>query len=71
MSTTASPDSVAVFDHPNNIRRGYGRIVYAKATTDNQGHYHPEGWVLPGGQRTALRARAEAVADQIHRLSLR
>jgi hypothetical protein len=71
MSTDQSPDSIAVFDHPNNISRGFGRVVYALATTDRSGRYHPEGWVLPGGHRTCVRARAEAVADRIHNLFVR
>lgn len=71
MNPDQSPNSIAVFDHPNNISRGFGRVVYAMATTDHAGRYFPEGWVLPGGQRTCVRARAEAVADRIHNLIVR
>lgn len=58
----------AHFHDPRNISRGYGRVIWATATTDAQGIYHPEGWVLPGGVRTNVRARAEAVADRIHNI---
>lgn len=60
----------AQFSDPRDISRGYGRVLYATATTDAQGIYHPEGWVLPGGVRTGVRARAEAVADRIHDLTI-
>jgi hypothetical protein len=59
----------AQFNDPRNISRGFGRVIYAAATTDAHGVYHPEGWVLPGGVRTTVRARAEAVADRIHDIS--
>ena len=60
----------AVFADPRDITRGYGRVIWATATTDAQGIYHPEGWALPGGARTNVRARAEAAADHIHDLTI-
>lgn len=60
----------AQFHDPRDISRGYGRVIWATATTDARGIYHPEGWVLPGGVRTGVRARAEAVADRIHDLTI-
>jgi hypothetical protein len=56
---------IASFYHPKNITSGFGRIVFAKATTTLAGHYMPEGWVLPGGQRTSDEARAKRCADSI------
>lgn len=56
----------ADFDDPNNINRGLGRIIWAHAATDSRGVYHPEGWVLPGGARTSVHARAAAAAVRIH-----
>lgn len=59
----------AKFNDPRDISRGYGRVIWATATTA-RGIYYPEGWVLPGGIRTNVRARAEAVADRIHARSI-
>lgn len=60
----------AQFNDPRDISRGYGRVIWATATTDARGIYHPEGWVLPGGIRTNVRARAERVADRIHDIAI-
>lgn len=57
----------AVFEDPRNITVGAGRVIYALATTDHAGRYHPEGWVLPGGARTSSKARATRVATNINR----
>lgn len=57
----------AVFEDPRNITVGAGRVIYAQATTDHAGRYHAEGWVLPGGTRTASKARATRVATNINR----
>lgn len=59
-------DSVAPpFDHPACITNGYGRVIYAGETTDARGKHYPEGWVLPGGERTLDFNRANAVAHGI------
>ncbi|MBT2326097.1 hypothetical protein J7E62_27590 [Variovorax paradoxus] len=55
----------ASFDHPNNIRVGLGRVLWAKEATDTSGIHHPEGWVLPGGVRTRDGETAHAVASAI------
>lgn len=57
------------FESPFDITIGKGRIIWADTLeyTSNAGRYAkgtvlPAGWVLPGGERTQDRARAEAVA---------
>lgn len=60
---------VEVFQHPMNIYIGKGRVLWGEATTDMRGTYHPAGWVLPGGRRTAVRSIAELVARNIDKIS--
>lgn len=61
------PDGIAPpFDHPANITNGKGRVIYATETVDAGGVHHPEGWVLPGGERTQDFHRANAVAHGIN-----
>jgi hypothetical protein len=69
--TTMSEErfAIASFDHPKNIRIGNGRILWAKACTCTAGIHHPEGWILPGGERTQDSARAHAAALTIDELS--
>jgi hypothetical protein len=52
------------FTNPLDITIGWGRIIWAEAT-EHKGLVHPAGWVLPGGERTLDRERAEAVARAI------
>jgi hypothetical protein len=52
-------------DHPNNIKIGKGRVIWANATTDTSGIRHAAGWVLPGGARTDSSVVAHAVAMNI------
>jgi hypothetical protein len=59
----------AVFDHPNNITIGTGRILWAKACTDTCGNAHAEGWVLPGGRRTQNEVDARATALKLDQMS--
>lgn len=49
------------FESPFDITIGKGRIIWAEAT-EIKGTVLPAGWVLPGGERTQDRARAEEVA---------
>lgn len=60
------------FDNPLDIVIGKGRIVWGDALeyATKAGHYPQgrvfrEGWVLPGGERTQDRVRAEAAARAI------
>ena len=60
------------FESPFDITIGKGRIIWADTLeyTSNAGRYArgtvlPAGWVLPGGERTQDRARAEEVAIAI------
>ena len=55
-----------IFTHPKNITIGVGRVIWALKTQDATGINHPDGWVLPGGQRTTSREIAEAVARNIN-----
>lgn len=55
-----------VFNHPNNIAIGKGRVLWGPETVDMHGRLHTAGWVLPGGVRTLSRDLAETVARQIH-----
>jgi hypothetical protein len=57
------------FNDPRDITVGRGRIIYARATVDFNGNKHPEGWVLPGGQRTRSREIAETVAHNIDQIT--
>ena len=57
------------FWHPENLSSGKGRILYAKGSTGCDGVWRPEGWCLPGGERTTNRQRAFAVAVEIDRLT--
>ena len=56
-----------VFDHPDNITLGKGRVIWAPSC----GPFIPEGWVLPGGLRTTDIAGASAMAQLIDQLSRR
>lgn len=58
-------DSGRAFDHPKNFSIGAARLIWADATdavhcTDKVAR--PEGWVLPGGERTTDTGRVMAVA---------
>lgn len=46
------PTDRAAFNDTRNFTFGYGRIIWAEATTLNNGDQLPAGWVLPGGRRT-------------------
>lgn len=48
-----------------DIHIGAGHVPFAQSTTTRDNTYHPAGYVLPGGQRTDDRARAELVAANI------
>lgn len=49
---------------------GAGLVPWADAVRDDSGEItYPAGWVLPGGERTIVRERAEAVAHEIDRLT--
>ena len=61
--------SAAEFFHPNNMRFGAARILWAQACTLRNGMALPEGWVLPGGRRTRDAAVAMAAAEYIDRVS--
>lgn len=56
------------FSSPFDITIGKGRIIYAEAL-EHKGAVLPAGWVLPGGERTQDRARAEAVASAIDKMT--
>jgi hypothetical protein len=43
-------------------------VLYAQATTLNDGTYVPEGWVAPGGRRIQDEQEAERVAWEMDRL---
>jgi hypothetical protein len=58
------------FAHPNDIRIGAGRVVYASATR-TRGQDIDEGYVLPGGIRTPDRQQAVYVAAEIDRIACR
>jgi len=45
---------------------GKGRVEYARPAIDMAGKRHPEGWVLPGGERTQSEERARNVAMNIN-----
>lgn len=51
-----------------DVNVGSGRVPWANATTQRDNTYQPAGWVLPGGQRTEVRARAETVASNIDQI---
>ena len=57
------------FTDPRNVTVGKGRVIWAKATMTTGGHRQPEGYVLPGGERTPSRLVAHAMAVEIDRLS--
>lgn len=60
------------FEDPRDISVGVGRIVWARELKYDGFHPKfvgrtlPEGWVLPGGERTKDRAAAEAAAAVIN-----
>ena len=56
------------FDHPKNITWGRARIVYAPAQPTAHGQL-PQGWALPGGQRTTDASRALRIAQAIDAIS--
>lgn len=68
MSTVEERDGSSVFYHPKNIRFGFGRIVYGSRTLSAEGAVVEEGWVLPGGSRTADHEVALQAAQQIDRM---
>lgn len=45
---------------------GYGIVPWSPAVTPYNRPAEPEGWVLPGGERTPDRERAQRVAEAIH-----
>lgn len=47
---------------------GSARVIYAKATSQPGREPQPEGWVLPGGERTQSQVRATEVAIELNRL---
>lgn len=67
--TPSLETSAAEFHHPNNMRLGAARILWAQACTLRNGIALPEGWVLPGGRRTRDEAAAMAAAEYIDRVS--
>ena len=51
------------FEDPRNITVGKARVIWAEAAHPiSTGARHPEGYVLPGGARTASRIEAHAAA---------
>jgi len=52
------------FDDPKNITVGKARVIWAKAVPP----LAHEGWVLPGGSRTANFAEAHACAVRMDAL---
>jgi len=62
-------DDYAVFNDPNNITVGQGRIIWAKACCGTSGIAHADGWVLPGGRRTQNEILARAAAATLDRMS--
>lgn len=62
-------NAAAVFDHPNNITVGQGRIIWGPSCCGTDGFPHPEGWVLPGGRRTRNEEFARAVALKLDQMS--
>ncbi|OUM00566.1 hypothetical protein [Variovorax sp. JS1663] len=71
MEATIEHSEANPFKHQKNIILvgTKGRILWAKACTCTAGIHHPEGYVLPGGERTQNRARAEFAASTIDYLS--
>ena len=65
---TSEAQSTA-FDDPRNIIVGKARVIWAPACWPITGDRQPEGYVLPGGVRTANRLEAHAVAVEMDRLS--
>lgn len=57
------------FTDERNVTIGKGRIIWAKAAHPTGGDLCPEGYVLPGGERTPSRLVAHALAVEIDRLS--
>ena len=57
------------FHHVKNIQVGRGRILYDETGGVKNGQWHPPGWVLPGGSRTADFVEAYKTAEEIDRLS--
>lgn len=57
------------FTDPRNIIVGKARVIWAPACWPITGDRQPEGYVLPGGVRTANRLEAHAVAVEMDRLS--
>ncbi len=51
-----------VFDHPNNITMGHARVIWAAACHPIGCSPIPDGWALPGGERTTDSGRALQVA---------
>jgi tRNA nucleotidyltransferase/poly(A) polymerase len=58
-------NEIAVFDDPRNITIGFGRVIWAEATTPRHKAELPAGWVLPGGDRTNDHSEAMRVAEWI------
>ena len=59
------------FDHPMDIVRGEGRIVFAREGTIANDRIFRPGWVLPGGERTDDQERAVAAAQAINSIALK
>lgn len=57
--------SKAYFTHANNITMGHARVIWAPACHPVGSNALPDGWALPGGERTTDRLRATLVAAAI------
>ncbi len=55
-------------DHKHNLNIGRARLIWADACMPLNRPVCPEGWVLPGGERTNNRDRAMRVAKNMDRL---
>lgn len=69
MSARDDGGVIANFYDPRNIASGFGRILFAKATTPLSGNHLPEGWVLPGGRRVFHEWEAKAAANAIDEIT--
>lgn len=63
--------SKAYFTHANNITVGHARVIWAPACHPVGGKPLPDGWALPGGERTIDRGRAVQVAVAMDSMSKR
>ncbi len=56
----------AYLNHPNNITLGLARVIWAPACRPIGGSHLPDGWALPGGERTTDSGRALQVATAMN-----